>query len=695
MRQSQFELTYLPPSPITDFREINGWKTMRSARNASLAIALLSGVAVEALAQIDNEIVVTAARRAQPVQTLPAAIAAIDEQQLQAVSAVHPAEALNRVAGVNIHRNSGQEHLTAIRSPVLTGGAGAGSFLYLEDGVPLRAAGFSNVNGLFESALELAGGAEIVKGPGSVLYGSNAVHGLINVLSRSPDEEQGGMIDVMVGTDEYVALKSSLTGAIGEGNVRANISLVHDGGFRDNSGYDKQKFQLRYDRQIGQWSAKSLFSFTNLNQETAGFIQGPDAYLDEDLSSQNPNPEAYRDARAARGQIRFSKALENEAELSLTPYARWTDMEFLRHFVPGQAREENGHKSLGFLANYYRPSTKGDLTLGFDAEITDGFLVEFQDAPSRFSFVQGEHYDYEVTSAVLSVYGQYDLNVSDKTKLSFGARADYTHYSYDNQIDTGISGRFQRIDDQSDDYFIVTPKVSVVHSINEKSSVYVRAARGSRAPQTSDLYSLQIRQTPSAIGTETLDSVEAGWRTKLGVFKFEAATYYMEKENFFFRNADGFNVTDGATDHLGAELSFEVELFPGLDLSGDVNWARHRYTFDDPASGIVSGTEVDTAPRTLANLRLNYAVAPTVDLGLEWRHVGNYFTDPANTQEYPGHDIFVLRGQFETSNGLTLYARIDNLFDTRYANRADFAFGNERYFPGRPRTVFVGARRQF
>jgi len=67
---------------------------------------------------------------------LPASIDVITDTKLDKISSIHPAEALNGVAGVNIHRGSGQEHLTAIRSPVLTGGAGAGSFLYLEDGVP-------------------------------------------------------------------------------------------------------------------------------------------------------------------------------------------------------------------------------------------------------------------------------------------------------------------------------------------------------------------------------------------------------------------------------------------------------------------------------------------------------------------------------------------------------------------------------
>jgi len=109
----------------------------------------------------------------------------LGQETLDNILLVHPAEALNGVAGVNIHRGSGQEHLTAIRSPVLTGGAGAGSFLYLQDGVPLRAAGFANVNGLFEGGTELASRIEVIKGPGPAYYGSNAVHGLINIESHS------------------------------------------------------------------------------------------------------------------------------------------------------------------------------------------------------------------------------------------------------------------------------------------------------------------------------------------------------------------------------------------------------------------------------------------------------------------------------------------------------------------------------
>jgi len=104
---------------------------------------------------------------------------------------------------------------------------------------------------------------------------------------------------------------------------------------------------------------------------------------------------------------------------------------------------------------------------------------------------------------------------------------------------------------------------------------------------------------------------------------------------------------------------------------------------------------VDTAPDTLAHMRVNVWPKEGISTELEWRHVGSYFTNPGNSQEYPGHDIFVARGRFEISDGITLFGRIDNLFDAKYADRADFAFGNERYFPGRPQTVFLGIEGNF
>lgn len=313
------------------------------------------------------------------VQQIAASVDVITEDRLDTTAIVHPAEVLNGVAGVNIHRGSGQEHLSAIRSPVLTGGAGAGSFLYLEDGVPLRAAGFANVNGLFEGGTEFAGSLEVFKGPGPALYGSNAVHGLINIQSKPVSGSNNLRI---LGSDDGL-ISAQASAQIGR-NVRASASLVSDNGFREDSGFDQQKFQLNYEGDLGAWSVDWLTSVNNLNQETAGFIQGDDVYLDDDIRFTNPNPETFRDSKSYRTQARFERELGGKT-LAFTPYARRVELTFLRHFVPGQALEENNHTSVGLQSAWY-----GDwLNIGADIEYTKGSLFEFQEGPDQFSFVQG------------------------------------------------------------------------------------------------------------------------------------------------------------------------------------------------------------------------------------------------------------------------------------------------------------------
>jgi len=637
-------------------------------------------------AKTDDEIVVTAIDRSQDTPVIPASIIVINDPDR--IAPVHPAEALNNVAGVNIHRGSGQEHLTAIRSPVLTGGAGAGSFLYLEDGVPLRAAGFANVNGLFEAGTEMASGLEVFKGPGPVYYGSNAVHGLINVFSRPVEGDD--IVRIMGNEDGFVSLMASKS----RGDFRASLSLAHDDGFRAESGFDQQKLQMRYQGQWQAWDIDWLSSFQNLNQETAGFIQGPDAYKDPAAYLSNPNPEAFRDGRSYRTQLSLTRDV-GSGELVLTPYARRAELRFLRHFVPGQALEKNGHHSFGLRTEWF----SDHFTLGGNLEWSDGFLYEFQNNPDRFSFVQGLHFDYQVEALVAAAYARKNISLGPQTTLDIGVRAEHTDYSYDNQADVGSSGRFIRVADRSDAFFSLTPKATLSHEFGAGSLIYARAARGSRAPQVTDLYSLQQNQTAGETQSEVLDSVEVGLKHRFNKGGIELAGFAMWKDNFFFRNANGFNVTNGKTKHEGIELSSHISPTQWLRLSLDGTLARHSYDFTDnvssPSSSITTGDRVDSAPDTLATGRITLTPTEAVMAELEWRHVGSYFTDPGNTQSYPGHDIFVLRGGYDLSDMVRIFGRVDNLFDRRYADRADFAFGNERYFPGRPRTLFLGLTSTF
>ncbi len=114
-----------------------------------------------------------AASEAQP-ETLPeVAVTAIREEQL-----------LGQVLGVALSQTHGEGHTTPIRQPFST----SPLYLFLEDGIPVRPTVFFNHNALYALNIPRADGVEVIRGPGSALYGSDGIGGVINVLSARPYE---------------------------------------------------------------------------------------------------------------------------------------------------------------------------------------------------------------------------------------------------------------------------------------------------------------------------------------------------------------------------------------------------------------------------------------------------------------------------------------------------------------------------
>src|SRR5690606_2563177 len=137
---------------------------------------------------------------------------------------------------------------------------------------------------------------------------------------------------------------------------------------------------------------------------------------------------------------------------------------------------------------------------------------------------------------------------------------------------------------------------------------YVNIARGARAPQTTDLYRLQYLQVPGEAKSEELDSIEVGARGRWADISYETNLFYMKKRNYYFRDANGFNVSNGKTDHAGIEVELAAPLPFGFDIAAAGTYARHTYAFTNitATETILDGDDVDTAPRTLANVRLGY-----------------------------------------------------------------------------------------
>ncbi|MDB9926911.1 TonB-dependent receptor plug domain-containing protein, partial [Hyphomicrobiales bacterium] len=299
------------------------------------AIALLPFLYSDVTASLIDEIVVTASKNESSKLTTQGNIASINAEEIKFLGAHNPGEIINRLPGIYISQGSGQEHLTSIRSPVLSGGAGAGSFLFLEDGIPLRSPGFGNVNGLMESIIEIGERTEVVRGPGSTLYGSNAIHGLMNVITPAPSDNKNGSIGTHFSKSEFI-LDGKYSQPTENGGVIASFYWREDNGHShnhedgeetDQPHYGQQKFLFRWDHSKNLTDYIFTLTGTNLNQETMGYVKGFEVYKDKEISETNPDPEAFRDTYSIRSALKIIKNLQN-ATLSITPFIRYNDMSF-------------------------------------------------------------------------------------------------------------------------------------------------------------------------------------------------------------------------------------------------------------------------------------------------------------------------------------------------------------------------------
>lgn len=654
-----------------------------------------------------DEVVITATKTNTPILDVTGNTARLPSDRIRITNHQHIHELGTQVAGTWLTRGSGQETLPAIRSPVLTGSGACGAFLVLEDSIPTRPTGFCNINGLFEVPSEISDSIEVVRGPSNALYGSNGLHGTMNILLPRPGEMPGWRGSAAIGPDEYYRGKLGWDGGISDSNLNFSVLVDHYGGFRANSGYNQQKGFVRLDQPLTSSSLAWTLSMQNLDQETAGFIPGKDSYKDPILRVRNENPEAFREADSQRVSLRW--IADDEHTWSGTDarfYLRRSDMKFLMHFLPGQPLEENGQVSGGMILTRLQDWGTTTITTGFDTEYMDGFITQFQANPTLSppflidKLPQGAQYDFDVSSIMAAPYAQIEIPFGVNWQLLAGLRLEYLRYDYDNALldgntrDDGIpcvSGcRYSRPSDRTDAFLNVAPNLGLAYWIDPHTTGFATLSRGFRAPQATELYRLQEQQDIADLDTVTLDSLEIGVHRQTERYTLELAAFAMRKRNFIFQDADRNNISDGKSKHFGVELQADLRTEAGLYAGAAGTWTRHTYDFSTAARGetITSGNDIDTAPRTLGSIRFGWNQDPGL-IELEAVHQGSYYLDAANQHKYGGHNLLNLRAAWRLGDDWTLTGRVHNVTDEFYADRADFAFGDYRYFPGRTREFFL------
>lgn len=632
---------------------------------------------------------------------------------------VHPQELFAPIPGVWISRGSGQEHLTAIRSPVLTGAGACGAFLMLEHNVPIRPAGFCNVNQLFEVNLVDAERVSVLAGPGLPQHGANALFGVIDVQQPEITDLPNLHASFEVGSNHFFRVR---TGARGE-HTGIRVNYTDSSSFRDDEGYEQLFVELNDTRRIGSARVTTYLNTAYLDQETAGFIRGFEAYLDDEARTSNPNPEAFREASAVRLVSHWQWQLDSQTVLNVTPFGRRSRMDFLQHFLPGQPLETNGQTGGGVQIDWQRFWTTGrfdqQLAVGLDIEGFSGFLDEFQDEPVTFgsAFLQetrpaGAHYDYDVAGYSASQWVRYVIDFQNGIQIDTGLRAQWLAYDYTNNLldgntrddgtECGFGGcLFTRPADRNDDFFDLAPSFIISGPLVSQPTSDIRwqarIAQGFRPPQATELYRLQRGQSIADLSSERSSSFAIGLEgvTQLAGshWNYAITGFYQFTDDQIFRNADGFNISDGAIRSVGVEWLAEISITPQLTGRISGTYADHEYrsdSFTGAGETLVAGNQVDTAPLWQGYLQLDWTPVNTVLLGADLELLDGYFLNAANTARYTGHGLVHLRGSWQITPHWRVHARWRNVFNNRYAERADFAFGGFRYFPGQGSSIFVG-----
>lgn len=695
-----------------------------------MAAAICFSVPVMAEEAIEfSDVVVTGTREKEAKAETPATIGTISENEVSETKPAHPTEIMDRIPGVHVNVTNGEGHMTAIRQPITTGAV----YLYLEDGIPTRSTGFFNHNALYEVNVPQADGIEVTKGPGTSLYGSDAIGGIINVMTRPAPEKPEAEITVEGG--EYGWERALLTtgGTFGSDGVRADVNITHTDGWREATDYDRKSATLRWDRYLDSGATlKTVITTSDIDQQTAGNSKLSETDY-EDSPRKNNTPISYRDVEATRISVVYEKELASSL-ISVTPYYRKNYMELLPNWALSYDPTvyETYNDSFGLLLKYRKDvkPMRTRIVVGADIDYSPGGREEYSIEATRNTdkiydtYYEDELiYDYDVTYQGVSPYIHLESSPTDKLRVNAGLRYDNIKYDYENNMADGVLAvpvtihgapktlNYDHPEDQDVDFSHLSPKLGLTYAFTDNFNGFVSYRHAFRAPSEGQLFRQGSSVNTLDLDPVKVDSYEIGLRgrtTGKGV-SYEISGYHMiKKDDILSYEHDGTILpagtrevmNGGETKHEGIEVGLGIKVTKRLSLNAAYSYSKHIYEDWVIASATkdYSGKAIEAAPRETANVRLGYqhSLLSGGKVEFEWVHIGDYWMDQANTHKYHGHDLYNLRANLKIGKSLDLFGRVMNLNDERYATLAAYnSFRGKEYAPGMPRTVYAGLTYSF
>ncbi len=709
----EFQLQNVKKGELIVFKLL-GYKTRKLTAKPNMTVFLIPDTS-----ELD-EVVVSASKTLQKRKELPIAISSVTPKMIEETHPLSVTDVLNQIPGVNMVDLGNEQHMMSIRLPIST----KSLFLYLEDGIPIRPTGVFNHNALLEMNIEATQKIEVIRGPYSSLYGSGAVGGAINFITKNPSPELKGQVGVSAHQNGFFKTKAEISNTYGKTGVyiEGYYSQIKDG-VRDYGDYDKTaitaKITHKFDDNL-RWT--NTLSYIDYYSEMSGSLDET-KFENKDYTSYYTF--TYRDAKALRFNSDLEKIWNKKHATSLNLVFRDNSMgQNPSYRISGDTpfdsytRGELNENSFQSYALYLQHNISFDkfnskLVLGTNIDYTPQdyyakILEVYRDGDGMFiSYTETGDYRSKYKTDILNsgFYAMYEMSPIDKLVLNAAVRFDIYSYDFNNLLDDASD---YKAGDTKENYGAITPRLGAVYNFSDNMGIYSNFSVGYIPPRISDLF----RKTDvPMLNPTTFDNYEmGGWIKALdNKLYFDWALYYMKGKDEVVSvstKIDGITVREnknvGETSHKGLELGLKFRPSKEWNLRFAGALSSHKY--DDFVTKIVdgevvvdySGNDMPGAPKFVSNTVINYkpSYLKGFRIGLEWQHVSSYYTDDKNTTEYEGYDVFNIRTGYTYKN-YEFFFNILNVNDTLYATRVSTAWGRTSYTPGMPRTFYGGITYKF
>ncbi len=588
---------------------------------------LLGASSAAAAASADGleQVVITASRRAEPLERVLASVSLVDRAALEARQYRSLEQAIAELPGVTIANNGGVGKATSL----FIRGAESDHGLVLVDGLRWGSTTVGTT-ALQDFPVELIERIELVRGPRSALYGGDALGGVLQIITRRPAEAAPLRTQAALGY-----------GARGTARAAATVGAAAERGYWQLAG-------------------------SMLESDGTNACRGFGAPIFAGCFTNEPDTDGYRNqSLALRGGLDIGEQLE------LGLHATYTDgrVEYDGSFANrAEVSQLIAGASLGYALssgasvrlalgqttddteNYLGASFRGATFVSrFDTRRDQASLTWESAADRPLTWIAGVDWRDDRVAAT--------TNYVERTRRNVGV---FVHGQWTN--DMHRIGLGVRRDDDEQFGGETTGSLAWGWSLAESWRLTASVATGYKAPTFNELYF-------PGFGNPDLDpersvAAEASLRWRRAAASVTVSAYQNRIDDLIGFDASFRPVNIDAARIRGLELEARTELGPWR-LAGFAEWL-------DPENRSAGANRGKLLPRRAEErLRADVAyVATDWQVGAGARYEGRRFDNLANTRRVPGFTTIDLRAEWQPTAALRLQARLDNALDRRYETAA-------------------------